>query len=92
MPVEGITLDGQHLQALVSHPSFRALFPGVGVSRAQVASCCGRQLSSHADLRAALLSMSERQADRVKAALGVPLSTPLTVRLVTRDRVQTRTF
>jgi hypothetical protein len=39
-----------------------------------------------------LLSMSEQQARRVAAALGIPPGTQMVVRLVTRSRVDSRTY
>ena len=87
-----VILDSRHVSALVHSPMFSQLFPGVVPQRIPRTSCCGGQQEAYQDIKSMLLSMSEQQARRVAAALGIPPGTQMVVRLVTRSRVDSRTY
>jgi len=87
-----IILDNRHVSALVSSPVFRALFPGVNPQPIPRTSCCGRSSEAYQDVKQLLLGMSEEQARKVATAVGIPQGTRMVVRLVTRNRADTRTY
>lgn len=87
-----VVLDNRHVAALVTSPQFRILFPGVIPRNVPYVPCCGKPPEMYYDVKRLLLGMSNEQAVRVATAVGIPRNTQLVVRLVSKSRVDTRTF
>ena len=87
-----VTLDSAHIDALVANRSFSQLFPGMVVNRQASQSCCGQAVEYFRDVKQRLLGMSGEQARRVAAAIGIQPNTRMTVRVVYKNRVDTRSF
>jgi len=87
-----VTVDQSQLQALVSSPKFKSLFPTLIVTGRPTKSCCGQPPERYRNLKERMLNMSSEQARRVARVLNIAPGKTMQIRVVYKDRVDTRSF
>jgi hypothetical protein len=87
-----VNVDGAHIAALLRTPQFRQLFPNITPVLTTTPPCCGMAIDLYSGIKRSMLGMSDEQARMVARALGIPPKTPMTIRVASKHRVDSRTF